>query len=123
MLLENETAVFLFSSKGEKPKEFFKMSYGENISDLSIQKKYYFLLLEVLKNLFPNLNLEKPISEFEKHYEILKGFIESKENFSTLTRHPPKNKKNVYMLLALQQYKKKECSYFSFWEYVFLFSK
>ncbi|MBS0185796.1 MAG: tetratricopeptide repeat protein [Proteobacteria bacterium] len=121
--LENETAVFLFSSKGEKPKEFFKMIHGENISDLNIQKKYYLLVLEVLKNLFPTLNLERSILEFEKQYDVLKGFIESKENFSDLNKQSPKNKKNVYALLTLKYYRKKGIFIFFFLGVCFLIFK
>ncbi|HQS84306.1 MAG TPA: tetratricopeptide repeat protein [Alphaproteobacteria bacterium] len=96
---ENEKGIFLFSSRGEKPKEIFKGTNEENISDLNIQKECYFLVLIVLKELFPTLNLEKTISEFEKQYDILEGLIDFKENSFSLDNQKSQNKKSIFQIL------------------------
>ncbi len=93
---ENKILSFLFSSTGEPPREIFQEIMGNNFSDLKVQKNYYLLVLTILKELLPNLNLEKTILEFEKQYDILERLIDTKAIFFSLEKNEIKNKKTIF---------------------------
>lgn len=70
---ENSTAFsFLLLNREEVieiPKEISELGY----MDLREQENYYFLVLNLLKRIYPSLNLDKIISEFTKHCSLIYG--------------------------------------------------
>lgn len=73
--------LFLFPAKGFSLKD----SQKENLShflNLTVNLNPYFYLFEILKKLFPHLDVEKEILSFQEQYELIQGENISKDTLN-----------------------------------------
>lgn len=101
-LLSKHTISVLFFSPGRQdPIDILKDYERDNFSDYVRNDSYYFLIFEILRNLFVNPNVDKIIADFEKQYEVTKRIVEQTSGSLVLERGEDLKKSSSNNQIAL----------------------
>jgi tetratricopeptide (TPR) repeat protein/DNA-binding CsgD family transcriptional regulator len=93
----NESCVLFYLPKRESPLEIFQNFEEINPLNFADQKKYYFLIFDILKRLLPNFDLEKNISEFNNQSGGMEGLTEFKHPSLFLKEKGSDKRKNNFV--------------------------
>lgn len=93
---KTESDILFFHPGTTTPVKILQKPSQDDCINFIDQKRACFLVFEILKKLFPYLNLEKVISEFKSQYETIEGLAESTVYKSSLKEDWIENKKNTF---------------------------
>ena len=103
----SQRILFLFLEKGDNKDVLRKLpEFGDR--DVIIENNYYFLVFNVIKKLFPELNFERTISDFKEKYKNLSslyGDIQPQTSPEELQLDNKENKNKIKILYFLKKRK------------------